>query len=373
MKKLIRLNEYERGEYTVEEILEKYNPYIKKASYESLCYLQKFGNHSSHIDLQDLEQVAIIGAIKAYNKYSIDFTSKNVEDSNDCIGFFPLLEKTVLGELKRFCRDLLKTRRKDYNIHEIVIKSLNEPVKYQDNEKERELIETLDLKETDCYNQSEDNMYLQKLLSNLNEKEMQVVKCYYYLDKGQAKTGELLNMSQAQVSRILKRSLKKLKKYAEEEKGENVVAKVKTLNFTHLMEYLTNSVDQFDSIDKAIEKYIELNDVVIDEIHSSLNKRKASYKSIKDLYENKNNKVIEKDIKPKSIEKTPIKKSINTDVLKEVNIVNLTVDINEIRADFTPQGINLYNMKLKDLTVEDLVKLQENIQKVIEINNTIYK
>lgn len=370
MKKLIRLNEHERGEYTVEEILEKYNPYIKKASYESLCYLQKFGNHSSHIDLQDLEQVAIIGAIKAYNKYSIDFTSKNVEDSNDCIGFFPLLEKTVLGELKRFCRDLLKTRRKDYNIHEIVIKSLNEPVKYQDNEKERELIETLDLKETDCYNQSEDNMYLQKLLSNLNEKEMQVVKCYYYLDKGQAKTGELLNMSQAQVSRILKSLLKKLRKCAEEE-GEIEMAKVKTLNFTHLIEYLTSVVDEFETIDKAIEKYVELNDVLIDEIYESLNKRKASFKSVKDLYENK--KVIEKNIKPKAIEKTPVKESINLDVLKEVNIVNLTIDINEIRADFTPQGINLYNLKLKDLTVEDLVKLQENIQKVIEINNTIYK
>lgn len=230
------------------------------------------------------------------------------------------------------------------------------------------------MKDEDCYEQSEDKMYLDKLLSNLEEKEIEVVKHYYYSDMGQLKIGNMLNMSQAQVSRILKGSLKKLKKYAEEEKGENVVAKVKTLDFSHLIKYLTDSVDQFDSIDKAIEKYTELNDVLIDEIYSSLNKRKASYKTVKDLYENKViEKPIEKVVKPKEIKEKPIDKSINLNILNEVNIVNLTVDINDIRADFTPQGINLYNMKLKELTINDLVKLQENIQKVIEINNTIYK
>lgn len=405
IKKKIKINQTETGEYTIEEIIEKYKPFIKKTSFHYLTFLKGFGNHSLHVELEDLEQLMIIGIVKAYNSYSIEYQTdypKDAEDynENDPIGFFPYMEKTAVGEVRKFCRDTLKTRRKDYNIQEIKLNSLNEPASSsKDDGKENELIEIVDIEDKNLYEEVENKMIVDNLLSILSEKDRKIIELYYYDNLSQDKISSTLNTSQAQVSRIIKASIKKLKQYAkEQEKREYTMAKTKSFEFNMLIEFLINGAKEYSTLDDAIKAFCnKVENVSKEDVYLSLNKRKASYENMKVLYtkektstnvetisssktvsdnETKKKSITSyksEDIKPKTIEEKPVMKSINLDVLKEVNIVNLTADVNDIRVEFTPKGINLYNIQLKELSEKDLIKLQENIRKVIEINNTIYK
>lgn len=413
IKKKIKINQTETGEYTIEEILEKYKPFVKKTAFNFLGYLKNHGDHSLHVELEDLEQLGFLGIVKAYDNYSIEYKiEKPLDDYNedDPMGFFPYMEKMVIGEIRRFCRDTLKTRRKDYNIHEIKLNSLNEPApSSKQGEKEVQLIDIIDVGEKDYYEEIENKIYLNNLLSKLSKKDREVMELYFYNGFKQPKISNVLGISQAQVSRIIKKSIKKLRKYVEYQERYEVAMirnKKKTFDFNELSTFLIDGSKKYITLDEAVKAFCnKIESASEEDVYLSLNKRKASYENIKSLYSSLDKKktsyesakseakVItlpsstsqptglyensitsyKEDIKPKTIEEKPINKTINLDVLKEVNIVNLTADVNDIRVEFTPKGINLYNLNLKELSVKDLIRLQENIQKVIEINNTIYK
>lgn len=383
IKKKIKINQTETGEYTIEEILEKYKSFVKKTAFNFLGYLKNHGDHSLHVELEDLEQLGFLGIVKAYDNYSIEYKIENPldgYDENDPMGFFPYMEKMVIGEIRRFCRDTLKTRRKDYNIHEIKLNSLNEPTpSSKQGEKEVQLIDIIDVREKDYYEEIENKIYLNNLLSKLSKKDREVIELYFYNGFKQPKISNILGISQAQVSRIIKKSIKKLRKYAEYQERDEVSmirSKKKTFDFNELSTFLIDGSKKYITLDEAVKAFCnKIESASEEDVYLSLNKRKASYENIKSLYSSLDKKKTsyKEDIKPKTIEEKPINKTINLDVLKEVNIVNLTADVNDIRVEFTPKGINLYNLNLKELSVKDLIRLQENIQKVIEINNTIYK
>lgn len=383
IKKKIKINQTEIGEYSIEEILEKYKPFVKKTAFNFLGYLKNHGDHSLHVELEDLEQLGFLGIVKAYDNYSIEYKIENPldeYDENDPMGFFPYMEKMVIGEIRRFCRDTLKTRRKDYNIHEIKLNSLNEPApSSKQGEKEVQLIDIIDVREKDYYEEIENKIYLNNLLSKLSKKDREVIELYFYNGFNQDKISNVLDISQAQVSRIIKKSINKLRKYAEYQERDEVAmirSKKKTFDFNELSTFLIDGSKKYITLDEAVKAFCnKIESASEEDVYLSLNKRRASYENIKSLYSSLDKKKTsyKEDIKPKTIEEKPINKTINLDVLKEVNIVNLTADVNDIRVEFTPKGINLYNLNLKELSVKDLIRLQENIQKVIEINNTIYK
>lgn len=404
MKKLIKINEEQKGEYSIEEVINMYKPYIKQESYKAYKMLKSFGeDHSLFIELEDLEQMANMHLINAYENYDINYKSKKADtnnpDEDNIIGFFSLLEKHVTGGLKRYCRDILKLRRKDYNIFEIKMSYLDQTVPGKgDGDKETVLSEILEVEDKDYYEDIDNKLELDQFLSLLDEKSKGVVENYFLNNKTQIQIAEMFNISQVQVSRILSRSIKKMKAYAEQHKtkeseimGRN---KNRAVNYNHLVDYLHNSIDKERSLNSAITNYCNANNVTLEDAYGTLERRKASFEKIKALYDNKkssNKKVseeIKEIIKPIEVEKEKsapvvvketkvnhnkeiVMKEVN--VLKDINILNLTADVNGLSVNFSPNGIDLCDVKLTGLKVDDLVKLQENIQKVIEINNTLYK
>lgn len=393
----MKLNQTETGEYSIEEILEKYKPFVKKTAFNFLGYLKNHGDHSLHVELEDLEQLGFLGIVKAYDNYSIEYKIKNpLDDYNedDPMGFFPYMEKNVIGEIARFCRDTLKTRRKDYNIHEIKLNSLNEPApSSKQGEKEVQLIDIIDVREKDYYEEIENKIYLNNLLSKLSKKDREVMKLYFYNGFNQPKISNVLGISQAQVSRIIKKSINKLKKYAEYQERDEVAmirSKKKTFDFNELSTFLINGAKEYNTLDEAVKAFCnKVENVSEEDIYLTLNKRKASYENIKTLYKKeethasvvtiptidptnylKQNSVTsykKEDIKPKTIEKEP---KLNS--LQNVKILNLAIEINGLTVQYTKDGVNLSGIK-ENLSIDDLLSLQETIKKVIEINNTIYK
>ena len=58
-------------------------------------------------------------------------------------------------------------------------------------------------------------MALNQVINNLNEKERQIILLRYYKDRTQSQIGEILGISQVQVSRIEKRVLEKMRQKLE--------------------------------------------------------------------------------------------------------------------------------------------------------------
>ena len=56
---------------------------------------------------------------------------------------------------------------------------------------------------------------MKSAIGSLTEIEKEVIKLYYFQDITQKDIGKLLNTSQVQISRILEKSLSKMKKYLE--------------------------------------------------------------------------------------------------------------------------------------------------------------
>ena len=58
-----------------------------------------------------------------------------------------------------------------------------------------------------------DNLLLKQILNKLEKRERQIIVLRYFEDKTQSEIGDILNISQVQVSRIEKKVLSKLKSY----------------------------------------------------------------------------------------------------------------------------------------------------------------
>ena len=62
-----------------------------------------------------------------------------------------------------------------------------------------------------------DNILLKEVLGKLDKRERQIIMLRYFEDKTQSEIGELLNISQVQVSRIEKKIVEKLRKEYEKQ------------------------------------------------------------------------------------------------------------------------------------------------------------
>ena len=75
------------------------------------------------------------------------------------------------------------------------------------------LIDKISLKEDNEEEKVVDNILLKEVLGKLEKRERQIIMLRYFEDKTQSEIGEILKISQVQVSRIEKKVLLKLKSY----------------------------------------------------------------------------------------------------------------------------------------------------------------
>ncbi len=192
----------------------------------------------------DLFQLGSIGLIKAIYKFDPRFNVK----------FSTYAVPMILGEIKRYLRDdgMVKVSRslkqiaiKAKTTSEILSKklgrepSIEELAKELDVEKEDLvmamesnfsveylhgviheeegspicLIDKISQKGESEEEKVVENILLKEVLGKLEKRERQIIMLRYFEDRTQSEIGELLNISQVQVSRIEKKVLSKLKSY----------------------------------------------------------------------------------------------------------------------------------------------------------------
>lgn len=204
-----------------------------------LSILRKFTGKVDNLD--DLFQVGCLGLVKAIDNFDISYDVKL--STYAC----PMIE----GEIKRYLRDN-NTIRISRSIKDLAYKTLKLKEELSSNGKEpsnNEIAKILGVTEYDIanaldslrepvsmyepiYNDGGDTIYLfdqiankedeyglesrlalDKAISNLKEREINILKERFVIGKTQMEIAEELGISQAQISRIEKNAIKTLKKY----------------------------------------------------------------------------------------------------------------------------------------------------------------
>jgi len=217
---------------------------------ESLA--RKYSKNSSiHEDLVQVGMIGLLAAVKRYDEsYGKSFESFAVP--------------TIIGEIKRFIRDKtwsvhVPRRIKELGpkikkaVDELTTKNKKSPTVPEIAEyisvSEEEILETMEMSKSykalsvdrkieadsdgstvaildlvgnkeDGYEQIDQQMVLQKVLPILSEREQKIIQCTYFENMSQKETGELLGISQMHVSRLLRRSLRKLREAIQAESAE---------------------------------------------------------------------------------------------------------------------------------------------------------
>lgn len=408
IKKKIRINDKITKEFTVDEVIKLYDNYIKKSASHFYKYLLSHGGHANYIEFEDLEQIAMIEIAKCYEKYDINYKSEGY-NGTDTMGFFPIMDRNVQGAMLRTCRDALRKRRKDYNIHEIGLDYLDAPFANSDGDKEMYLSEVIPSEE-DPFEKVNNRLEIDHFMSALTELEKNVVNDLFLNNMTQVNIGLKYDISQVQVSRIQARAIKKMRAMATSEniKAErNVDMKKQSINsisFKNLNDFLISNVGFYETLHHAISDYSRINSFNKKDVYSMLENRIGAYSTIKELYKSNGKAVVEiiEEVKPKEIldtevkvvdtvnktvEVTPVlyeeKEEIKEEVKSSANInifgnldiesFNMTVNLNSIKAEVTNEGVKLLNIPKGYLNINELVALKESIDKAIEISSTFCK
>ncbi|MBE6553258.1 MAG: RNA polymerase sporulation sigma factor SigG [Ruminococcaceae bacterium] len=205
-----------------------------------LSIIQRFSGRRENAD--DLFQVGCIGLVKAVDHFNIDMDVK----------FSTYAVPMIIGEIRRYLRDnnairisrsvrdlayralqareeLLNAKESEPTVDEIAAKlgekkeavmhameaivepiSLYEPV-YSDNGDSLYLMDQL----ADSSNGDEtwlENIVLREAMNRLSERERKIINLRFYRNKTQMEIAEEIGISQAQVSRLEKATLEKIRK-----------------------------------------------------------------------------------------------------------------------------------------------------------------
>ena len=206
------------------------------------CVVRRFLGRG--VESDDLFQIGSIGLLKAIDKFDFSYDVK----------FSIYAVPMISGEIQRFLRDdgmikvsrslkelaykaflarekLQETLQREPTLEELAdkmqiekeelvmaleasgeVESLYKPV-YQKDGNEVPLLEKLEEKES----QEEkvlNKMLLSKLLEDLEKEERQLIYMRYFANKTQMEIGQVLGISQVQVSRMEKRILKRMRERA---------------------------------------------------------------------------------------------------------------------------------------------------------------
>ncbi|HLS06389.1 MAG TPA: RNA polymerase sigma factor SigB [Bacillota bacterium] len=194
---------------------------------------------------EDLVQVGMIGLLEAVRRFDATYGRK----------FESYAIPTIIGEIKRYIRDKtwsvhVPRRIKELGpqikraVDELTIQNQSSPSIFQIaqhlNASEEEVLETMEMRQSyralsvdhtinsdsegrdisllDLIGDSESGydsidfkVLIEKLLPILPEREQQIIQYTFFENKNQKETGELLGISQMHVSRLQRRSLRKLR------------------------------------------------------------------------------------------------------------------------------------------------------------------
>lgn len=198
------------------------------------------------MEYDDIFQTGCIGLIKAIKGYDAKYE----------VRFSTYAVPMISGEIKRFLRDdgIIKVSRslkenavKIYRAQEELKRKLNheptineiselckispeeitqsleavrepisiyEPVFGMDAESKALLMDTVAAEEG-TENMVVDKLLLEKLLQELTERERKILLLRFYRDKTQSEIASAMGVSQVQISRIINKSLEKLRMYAD--------------------------------------------------------------------------------------------------------------------------------------------------------------
>jgi RNA polymerase sigma factor (sigma-70 family) len=188
VKKLIRINENLKKEFTIEEILEMYEPLIIKYADRFI-----FANSNEFITLDDVKQELSIKLCESFKKYDV---------STD-VGFGYYARVMLELELKYLYRKINRNSAK-------IIKSCISLDEKFGRDKDLSLYEVIE----DKIDYIEDFICEESfkiVLNKLNDREKDIIKSSVINGVSQISLAKKYNISQAQVSRIINKSLKKLK------------------------------------------------------------------------------------------------------------------------------------------------------------------
>ncbi len=203
-----------------------------------LSVIQRFTGRGEDID--DLFQIGVIGLIKAINNFDL---SKEVRFSTYCV---PMIS----GELRRYLRDSshVKVSR---SLRDLAYKAIQAKerltIKFQREPKMEEIAEEIGEKRSDVvialesisdpvslyepvYSDSEDNLYIMDQISDMNdvesrmdeltirdaihdlgERERNILYLRFFRGKTQVEVAGEIGISQAQVSRLEKNAIERIK------------------------------------------------------------------------------------------------------------------------------------------------------------------
>lgn len=180
-------------------------------------------------DMDDLIQIGLIGLIKAIDRFDMSYE----------VQFSTYAVPLITGELRRFLRDdgIIKVSRSVKSIYYRVEKYRNEVAAACGREPTTaEICDALGESAEDvimameagadvsCIDEVREettgsdggdevirHLYVSQLLNRLSANERRLIYMRYFENKTQGQIGELLGMSQVQVSRLEKRILKKMR------------------------------------------------------------------------------------------------------------------------------------------------------------------
>lgn len=215
--------------------------YIKGNLRLVLSVIKRFGNSGENPD--DLFQIGCVGLIKAINNFNPELEVK----------FSTYAVPMIVGEIRRYMRDnnsirvsrslrdtaykavyakemYMKKNQKEPTIQEIADEigiskeevvhaldaiqspmSLNEPV-YNDNGDALYIMDQV----SDKNSREEkwvENLSIQAAIERLNERERYIIQLRFFEGKTQTEVSKIVNISQAQVSRLEKNALKEMRGY----------------------------------------------------------------------------------------------------------------------------------------------------------------
>lgn len=370
-------------------------------------YSQKFEMHMSHIDKEDLKQIADIAIFKTYNRYNHEFAKD--KNKKNCIGFYPLLEKTIRGEMLRFIRDILKARRKDYNLHEIAVTSSDMPLSNKKGDSEIFLKDIIEDKDSlNDFKTLEFKLEIEEYMKCLTDIEKSIIHSTFYENLTQKQISEKYNMSQAHVSRIIKKAIEKMKfastikrehvktnKIHKTHKKEITTMKKGTIDTVHALNYFKEHLKDEKPLDYVMNRYCEMLDISKSDLIYLLHTTCSSeYNKVVDLYmkyeddiempetyTRKTKRITRPDIAKqeskiikenkeervtKTIEKT------QDQLLKDVNIIELTLRFNSFDANVRQSYVTLVNLpENEELSIKDLKSIKDDIDKLIKIKENI--
>lgn len=203
---------------------------------------------------EDLVQVGMIGLLAAVSRFDVTLGKT----------FESFAIPTIIGEIKRFIRDKTWSVHVPRRIKELgpkIKKTVEELTKKNQkspsikqiavhlNVSEEEVLETMEMgksyqalsvdrkieadsdgstvalldivgKEENGYEHIDMKILLEKILPILSEQEQQILRYTFFENRSQKETGELLGISQMHVSRLQRRSLKKLRKAIQSDRTE---------------------------------------------------------------------------------------------------------------------------------------------------------